>query len=89
MKLIHLCYIILVTEGFWELVSESIFTEVLVACNKFTILHSKYVQANLQNVSKDILLVNYSINIIYWYTLYNETFNLNVILNIVVYILET
>lgn len=47
----------LVTEGFWDLVSESIFTEVLVACNKFTILHSKFIQANLKNVSKDILLV--------------------------------
>jgi len=50
--------IVLVTEGFWDLVSESIFTEVLVACNKFTTLHSKFVQANLNNVSKDILLVN-------------------------------
>lgn len=49
----------LVTEGFWELVTESIFTEVLVACNKFTTLHSKFVQANLQNVSKDILLVSF------------------------------
>ncbi|XP_025416590.1 uncharacterized protein LOC112687852 isoform X2 [Sipha flava] len=44
------------TEGFWDLVSESIFTEVLVACNKFTTLHSKFVQANLKNVSNDILL---------------------------------
>jgi len=40
-------------------VSESIFTEVLVACNKFTTLHSKFVQANLHNVSQDVLLVSF------------------------------
>ncbi|VVC41224.1 Hypothetical protein CINCED_3A001036 [Cinara cedri] len=44
------------TEGFWDLVSESIFTEVLVACNKFTTLYSKFVQVNLKNISKEILL---------------------------------
>lgn len=50
--------IILVTEGFWDLVSESIFTEVLVACNKFTTLHSKFIQTNLHNVPHDVLLVS-------------------------------
>lgn len=70
--MINNCYVILVTEGFWELVSESIFTEVLVACNKFTTLHCKFIQTNLQNVSKDILLVSCSINI-YRYTQHNET----------------
>ncbi|XP_060880843.1 uncharacterized protein LOC132952538 [Metopolophium dirhodum] len=44
------------TEGFWDLVSESIFTEVLVACNKFTTLHSKFIQTNLHNVPHDVLL---------------------------------
>lgn len=60
MKKTCFCFI-LATEGFWDLVSESIFTEVLVACNKFTTLHSKFVQSNLKNVSKDILLVSCTI----------------------------
>jgi len=51
----------LATEGFWDLVSDSIFTEVLAACNKFTALHSKFIQANLHIVSKDILLVSWII----------------------------
>lgn len=56
--LLNMNAIVLVTEGFWDLVSESIFTEVLVACNKFTTLHSKFIQANLHNVSQDVLLVS-------------------------------
>lgn len=58
---IYFNVVILVTEGFWDLVSDSIFTEVLVACNKFTTLYSKFVQLNLKNISTDILLVSLNV----------------------------
>ncbi|XP_050430653.1 uncharacterized protein LOC126839387 isoform X2 [Adelges cooleyi] len=44
------------TEGFWDLVSDTVFTEALVACNKFTRVHAKYIQENLQHISKETII---------------------------------
>ncbi|XP_050536531.1 uncharacterized protein LOC126902890 isoform X2 [Daktulosphaira vitifoliae] len=44
------------TEGFWSLVSDLIFTEALVANNKFAKVHASFIQENLLNVTQDVVL---------------------------------